>query len=99
MMNEEDEAWAEIEKRQSTGWRKKQIANQKEARERASITQDMISAMALQAGWPDSLSAPSIMAKLTQFACVVAAYEREACALICDKNSQSTSAEEIRARG
>lgn len=37
--------------------------------------------------------------ELKAFEALVRADEREACAEICDKNAQSTSAEEIRARG
>jgi hypothetical protein len=48
------------------------------------MTQDEIIEMARQADWPDSLVAPIIMAKLSDFAKLVAAKEREACAEICD---------------
>ncbi len=40
--------------------------------------------MAREAGWPDSLVAPVIMAKLAEFAALVRADEREACAKVCD---------------
>jgi hypothetical protein len=33
--------------------------------------------MAREAGWPDSLISPVIMAKLSEFATIVAAHERE----------------------
>jgi hypothetical protein len=33
--------------------------------------------MAREAGWPDSLISPVIMAKLSEFAAIVAAHERE----------------------
>ena len=46
-------------------------------------TEDIIR-MAREAGWPDSLVAPIIMAKLAEFAALVAAAEREACAKVCD---------------
>ena len=48
------------------------------------MTQDEVIEMARQAGWPDSLVAPIIMAKLNDFAKLVAAKEREACAKVCD---------------
>ena len=44
------------------------------------MTQDDIIDIAKEAGWPDSLIAPIIMAKLHDFAKLVAAKEREACA-------------------
>ncbi len=46
----------------------------------AGMTQDEIMEMARQADWPDSLVAPIIMAKLSDFAKLVAAKEREAIA-------------------
>jgi hypothetical protein len=49
------------------------------------MTQDEIIEMARQADWPDSLVAPIIMAKLSDFAKLVAAKEREACAEIAEK--------------
>ena len=49
------------------------------------MTQDEIIEMAKEAGWPDSLVAPIIMAKLHDFAKLVAAKERELCAQICEK--------------
>ncbi len=69
--------------------------------------------MAIEAGWPDSLVAPIIMAKLHDFAKVVAdvasAKEREACAKVCEDKCPGQSliyvmamadcAEAIRARG
>jgi len=48
------------------------------------MTQDEIIEMAKEAGWPDSLVAPIIMAKLHDFAKLVAKREREACAKACD---------------
>ena len=59
--------------------------------------------MAREAGWPDSLVAPVIMAKLAEFAELVRADEREACAGLCDRfANRMMSAEEcadaIRAR-
>ena len=39
---------------------------------------------AREAGWPDSLVAPVIMAKLAEFAALVRADEREACAKVCE---------------
>jgi len=44
------------------------------------MTQDEIIEMAKQADWPDSLIAPVIMAKLNDFAKLVAQHEREAIA-------------------
>jgi len=41
------------------------------------MTQDEIIEMAREADWPDSLVAPIIMAKLSDFAKLVAAKERE----------------------
>ena len=41
------------------------------------MTQDEIIEMAKEAGWPDSLVAPIIMAKLHDFAKLVAEKERE----------------------
>jgi hypothetical protein len=41
------------------------------------MTQDEIIEMARQADWPDSLVAPIIMAKLSDFAKLVAAKERK----------------------
>jgi hypothetical protein len=73
-----------------------------------SMTQDEIIEMARQAGWPDSLVAPIIMAKLNDFAKLVAAKEREACAKVCDELSDKHTwegcyadecATAIRARG
>jgi hypothetical protein len=49
------------------------------------MTQDEIIEMAREADWPDSLVAPIIMAKLSDFAKLVAAKEREACAEIAEK--------------
>ena len=66
------------------------------------MTQDEIIDMAKQAGWPDSLVAPIIMAKLHDFAKVVAAKEREACAKVCEtfyNHEAKDCAEAIRARG
>ncbi len=74
------------------------------------MTQDEIIEMAREAGWPDSLVAPIIMAKLNDFAKLVeekateeanaranaswtlmcekmVAFEREACAKVCDELS------------
>jgi hypothetical protein len=42
------------------------------------MTREDIIRMAREAGWPDSLIAPVIMAKLSCFAVLVAAAEREA---------------------
>ncbi len=42
---------------------------------------------AREAGWPDSLVAPVIMAKLAEFAALVRADEREACAKVCDTHT------------
>jgi hypothetical protein len=78
--------------------------------EEEEMTQDEIIEMARQADWPDSLVAPIIMAKLSDFAKLVAAKEREACALICERvfkrmcpeaqeNEVGIEAEAIRARG
>jgi len=78
--------------------------------EEEEMTQDEIIEMARQADWPDSLVAPIIMAKLSDFAKLVAAKEREACALICERvykrmcpeaqeNEVGIEAELIRARG
>jgi hypothetical protein len=41
------------------------------------MTQDEVIEMAEQAGWPDSLVAPIIMAKLNDFAKLVSAKEKE----------------------
>jgi hypothetical protein len=55
------------------------------------MTQDEIIEMARQAGWPDSLVAPIIMAKLNDFAKLVAAKEREAyMQLFLDPENQPT---------
>jgi len=55
--------------------------------------------MAREAGWPDSLIAPVIMAKLAEFAELVRADEREACAGECDEwiKNGSALAEDIAA--
>jgi hypothetical protein len=71
------------------------------------VTQDEIIEMAKQADWPDSLVAPIIMAKLSDFAKLVAAKEREACAKECEHTALRMGsewmaqhcAEAIRARG
>jgi len=71
------------------------------------MTQDEIIEMAKQADWPDSLVAPIIMAKLSDFAKLVAAKEREACAKECEHTALRMGsewmaqhcAEAIRARG
>ena len=62
--------------------------------------------LAEQAGWPESLVSPVIMAKLKEFADLVRADEREACAKVADKYSEGQErnyseniADEIRARG
>jgi hypothetical protein len=68
------------------------------------MTQDEIIKMAKEAGWPDSLVAPIIMAKLHDFAKLVAEREREACAKLCDELQDIPAteprhcAEDIRAR-
>jgi len=49
------------------------------------MTKDEIIEMAKQADWPDSLIAPVIMAKLNDFAKLVAQHEREACAVACEE--------------
>lgn len=53
------------------------------------MTRDDIIRMAREAGWPDSLVSPVIMAKLAEFAALVeakaAAAEREACAKVCEE--------------
>ena len=51
------------------------------------MKRDDIIRMAREAGWPDSLVAPIIMAKLAEFAALVAAAEREACAKVCEQRS------------
>ena len=51
------------------------------------MNKEDITRMAREAGWPDSLIAPVIMAKLTEFAALVAAAEREACAKVCEKRA------------
>jgi hypothetical protein len=48
--------------------------------------------MAREAGWPDSLVAPVIMTKLAEFAALVRADEREACAKLADEQLMNTSA-------
>jgi hypothetical protein len=53
------------------------------------MTRDDIIRMAREAGWPDSLIAPVIMAKLAEFAALVAAAEREACAKLCEETTAS----------
>jgi hypothetical protein len=66
------------------------------------MTRDDIIRMAREAGWPDSLVAPVIMAKLAEFAALVATAEREACAkLVEDMDVQHPKyiAAAIRARG
>ena len=70
------------------------------------MTQDEIIEMAREADWPDSLVAPIIMAKLGDFAKLVTAKEREACAKMADKyanglerNYSEIIADAIRARG
>ena len=68
------------------------------------MTQDEIIDIAKEAGWPDSLIAPIIMAKLHDFAKLVAAKEREACAKVCEEQpyrvvSARKAARAIRARG
>ena len=73
------------------------------------MTQDEIIEMAKQADWPDSLIAPVIIAKLNDFAKLVAqraqAEEREACARVCSEMylegdmDTGIAAEAIRARG
>lgn len=65
------------------------------------MTQDEIIEMAKQADWPDSLIAPVIMAKLNDFAKLVAQHEREACAKVCEDdfgNGALNLADAIRAR-
>jgi hypothetical protein len=47
------------------------------------MNEDIIK-LAREAGWPDSLVAPVIMAKLAEFAALVRADEREACAKVCE---------------
>ena len=54
--------------------------------------------MAKEAGWPDSLVAPVIMAKLAEFADLVRAQENEACALIADEAEPYNAADLIRKR-
>jgi hypothetical protein len=55
------------------------------------MTQDEIIEMARQADWPDSLVAPIIMAKLSDFAKLVAAHEQDRCCAIvfsqCDSDN------------
>lgn len=72
------------------------------------MTQDEIIEMAKQADWPDSLIAPVIMAKLNDFAKLVAqqaqAEERDACAKVaewepCMTDTPHKIASAIRARG
>ena len=94
------------------------------------MTQDEIIEIARQAGWPDSLVAPIIMAKLNDFAKLVeekateeanaranaswtlmcekmVAFEREACAKVCESQNEAgpdnehwwECADAIRARG
>jgi hypothetical protein len=70
------------------------------------MTRDDIIRLAREAGWPNSLIAPVIMAKLAEFAALVAAAEREACAKEADlvarefHNGMATYiAAAIRARG
>jgi len=94
------------------------------------MTQDDVIEIARQAGWPDSLVAPIIMAKLNDFAKLVAekatekanaranaswtlmcekmvAFEREACAKVCESQNEAgpdnehwwECADAIRARG
>ena len=71
------------------------------------MTKEELIRMAREAGWPDSLVAPVIMDKLAEFAALVAAAEREACAAIAkdwDKDHQNTNyggciSSAIRARG
>ena len=66
------------------------------------MTKDEIIEMAKEAGWPDSLVAPIIMAKLNDFAKVVAKHEREACAVIANSMDSCQDGEigkAIRARG
>ena len=70
------------------------------------MTQDEIIEMAREADWPDSLVAPIIMTKLGDFAKLVTAKEREACAKMADKyanglerNYSEIIADAIRARG
>jgi hypothetical protein len=63
------------------------------------MTQDEIIEMARQADWPDSLIAPIIMAKLNDFAKLVAAKEREACLKLAEKYQDHWTIEAIRARG
>jgi len=46
------------------------------------MTQDEIIEMAREADWPDSLVAPIIMAKLSDFAKLVAAKEQDRCCAI-----------------
>jgi len=57
-----------------------------------------------QAGWPESLVSPVIMAKLKEFADIIRADEREACADIAENWNSNGSprvgvAKAIRARG
>ena len=68
------------------------------------MTQDEIMEMAREADWPDSLVAPIIMAKLSDFAKLVAAKEREATIKIIKETPfsnwfQADLVEAIRARG
>jgi len=49
------------------------------------MQKDDIIRIAREAGWPDSLVAPIIMAKLAEFAALVAAAEREACAKVVEE--------------
>jgi hypothetical protein len=53
------------------------------------MNEDIIK-LAREAGWPDSLVAPVIMAKLAEFAALVRADEREACAKVCDDKAKET---------
>ena len=52
------------------------------------MNRDDIIRMAREAGWPDSLVEPIIMAKLADFAKVVAAAEREACAKLVEPDEE-----------
>jgi len=63
------------------------------------MTQDDIIRMAREAGWPDSLVAPIIMAKLAEIIKVAQAAEREALASEAEKNGNTILALQIRARG
>jgi hypothetical protein len=60
------------------------------------MNRDDIIRMAREAGWPDSLIAPVIMAKLAEFAALVAAAEREACAQLAQNRCLADASEKER---